>query len=62
MNKGMSSLLAGVSAGMIAGGIAMLARQHHSPMPRVAKNMKKNTEKALRSVGTMMEDLSDMMH
>ena len=60
MKKNMHPLMTGLTAGMIAGGCAMIvqkSRQAHHTM----KTVKKNTGKALRTVSSLMEDMSYLM-
>jgi len=60
MKKGMSPLVTGITAGMIAGGCAMMM-QNRSAAQHTMKTMKKGTGKALRTVSSLMDDMSYLM-
>ena len=60
MKKNMHPLMTGLTAGMIAGGCAMMM-QNRSQAQHTMKTVKKNTGKALRTVSSLMDDMSYLM-
>lgn len=60
MKKGMNPLVTGLTAGVIAGGCAMVM-QNMDHAQHTMKTVKKNTGKALRTVSSLMEDMSYLM-
>lgn len=62
MKKPVSPVVTGLAAGMVLGTTAYLVANHRTHRPgSAAKMIKKNTGKALKNVGTMMETMSYMM-
>lgn len=62
MKKTVSPVVTGVTTGMVLGTTAYLIANHHSHRPgSAAKMIKKNTGKAFKNVGTMMETMSYLM-
>jgi hypothetical protein len=61
MKKTMTPVVTGIAAATIAGTAVYMLSNHHSGKHSAAKTLKRNTGKALKTVGTVMENMSYMM-
>ncbi len=62
MKKGMSSAITGVAVGMAVGTAAWMMAERPSSAGRKAKRLKKSAERALTSAGTVIDELTGLMH
>ena len=58
--KSMEAVVLGIAATMAVGGAAYMAT-HQNPMKSKIKKLKKTTEKALKGMGTIATDISNLV-